>query len=99
MAETKEPPTVDPDNIPETLCVGRFNISPGPGPLVTLTFTNVRKQATPLFDRNAFVAESVVRARIVTTTDNIKALRDMLVRVVQDTGMAPASGGGATKLH
>jgi hypothetical protein len=74
MAESPEPPTIDPDNIPEILCIGRFNLSPGPGPLATLTFTNVRNNAIDLIDNSKLVPESVVRARIVTTIENLAAL-------------------------
>ena len=41
-----EPPTSDPHEIPETLCIGRFNLAPGPGPLATLTITNLRSKAS-----------------------------------------------------
>jgi hypothetical protein len=100
MAESQQPPATDPDNVPETLCIGRFSLSPGPGPLVTLTFTNVRNKVGPLIDQNTMVAESVVRARIVTTADNLVALRDLLIdNIKDDPGAAPASGGGSHKLH
>jgi hypothetical protein len=79
------PPTVDPDNVPETLCIGRFNVGPGPGPLVTLTFTNVRNQPGPMIDKNTIVQECVVRARIVTTIENVVALRDLLNNSIQAT--------------
>src|SRR5262245_10893472 len=79
------PPTVDPDNVPETLCIGRFNVAPGPGSLVTLTFTNVRIQPGPMIDKNTIVQEYVVRARIVTTIENVVALRDLLNNSIQAT--------------
>jgi hypothetical protein len=41
---TEEPLTVDAGNVPETLCVGKVNLASGPGPLMTLTFTNVRQR-------------------------------------------------------
>jgi hypothetical protein len=99
MTSPQEPPATDPDNIPETLCIGKFNLSPGPGPLVTLTFTNVRNKVGPLIDHGTVNPESVVRARIVTTIENLVALRDLLVNAIQDPGAAPASGGGGAKLH
>ena len=79
------PPTVDPDNVPETLCIGRFSVAPGPGPLATLTFTNVRNQLGPLIDKNTIVQECVVRARIVTTIENLVALRDLLNNSIHAT--------------
>jgi hypothetical protein len=95
-----EPPAIDPDNIPETLCIGKFSLSPGPGPLVTLTFTNVRNRAPELIGANRVVQDSVVRARIVTTTENLVALRDLLNTSIQEQHGAPAAGsGGANKLN
>jgi hypothetical protein len=90
MPEIQEPPASDPDHVPETLCIGRFNLAAGPGPLVTLTLTNVRNKAGPLIDAGQIVQESVVRARIVTTIENIVALRDMLNRTIQES---PATSG------
>lgn len=97
--QSQEPPAVDPDNVPDTLCIGRFSVAPGPGPLVTLTFTNGRAKAGPLFDQNVVVMESVVRARIVTTIENLTALRDLLNAIIKEPGAAAASAGGAQKLN
>jgi hypothetical protein len=94
MAEFQEPPTIDPDNIPETLCIGRFNLSPGPGPLVMLTFTNVRNRAADLIDNGRLVPESVVRARIVTTIENMVALRDLLNNSIQEKSSDAGAPGG-----
>jgi hypothetical protein len=94
MAESPEPPTIDPDNIPEILCIGRFNLSPGPGPLATLTFTNVRNNAIDLIDNSKLVPESVVRARIVTTIENLAALRDLLNNSIQENSAATGAPGG-----
>jgi len=93
----QEPPVVDPDNVPETLCIGRFNVAPGPGPLVTLTLTNVRAKAEPLFHKNTIETESVVKARIVTTMENLVALRDLLNKTIHEpveaaTAAAESSG-------
>ena len=97
----QEPPGVDPDNIPETLCIGKFNISFGPGPLATLTFTHVRSKVGFLVDKGEIVQESVVRARIVTTAENMVALRDLLKNVIKDdpASAAPAVTGGSGKLN
>jgi hypothetical protein len=100
MADTSnEPATTDPDNIPETLCIGKFHVGPGPGPLVTLTFTNVRTNAIPLLENGSVVQESVVRARIVTTGENLAALRDLLNQVVKDSGPGAVGAGGSSKLN
>ncbi|MDI4238048.1 hypothetical protein AAFX91_29305 [Bradyrhizobium sp. 31Argb] len=95
---TEEPLTVDPGNIPEALCIGKINLSSGPGSLMTLTFTNVRPKAGPLFDSNKIEHESIVRARIVTTLDNLIALRDLLNSSIQQTP-APSASSGAVKVH
>jgi hypothetical protein len=96
----QEPPGVDPDNIPETLCVGKFNIWFGPAQLVTLTFTHARNKTTPLIDNSQIEQESVVRARIVTTAENLVALRDLLNALLKDTpAVAAAATGGSGKLN
>jgi hypothetical protein len=96
---SQEPPAVDPDNIPETLCIGRFNLAVGPGPLVTLTFTHVRNKTRPLIDSSEIDPESVVRARIVTTLENLAALRDLLNSIIQDPAAPAATAGGSSKLN
>ncbi|MBX9711833.1 MAG: hypothetical protein K2X60_12435 [Xanthobacteraceae bacterium] len=95
MAIVKEPGT-DPDNVPETLCVGKFNVSVT-GPLALITFTHGRPQTTQLLDNGVVELESVVRARIVTTTDNLVALRDLLNGMLKDAPAAtPATAGTGT---
>jgi hypothetical protein len=94
----KEPLTVDAGNIPETLCIGRINLASGPGPLMTLTFTNVRPKAGPLFESNSIEHESVVCARIVTTLDNLIALRDLLNSSIQQAS-APSVSSEAVTVH
>jgi hypothetical protein len=71
-------PTIDPDNVPETLCVGRFNLSFAAGNLATLTFTHVRPKAGAMIDDGQIQEECIVRARIVTTAENLVALRNLL---------------------
>jgi hypothetical protein len=95
---TEEPLTVDADNVPETLCIGRINLASGPGPLMTLTLTNVRPKAGPLFDSSRIEHESVVRARIVTTLDNLIALRDLLNSSIQQTP-TPSASSGVVNIH
>ena len=95
--DPNEPPGVDPDNVPETLCIGKFNVMFGPGPLATLTFTHVRNKAGPLIDKGKVEQESVVRARIVTVAENMVALRDLLNAMLKDAPPTPGvtmSGSG-----
>ena len=98
MSDPKEPPTVDTDNVPETLCLGRFNLSISP-PLATLTFTHLRPKIAPLIDSGAVEPESVVRARIVISLDNLAAMRDVLNKVFQEkeAGAVIHSGGPSTQ--
>lgn len=49
MTDKPKPPIVtDPDNVPEMLCDGPFNVTIA-GPFVTLTFAHGRPDATALF--------------------------------------------------
>jgi hypothetical protein len=82
MQLTQDPITTDPDNVPETLCIGKFNISTN-GPLATITFTHLRNDPAALLDHASVQPESVVRARIVTTVDNLLALRDSINGLAQ----------------
>ena len=98
--QTPQPPVRDPDNVPETLCDGQFNLAIF-GQLATLTFTHVRPDATQLFagNENENVA-AIVRARIVLTTQNLIALREFLNAQIQpvDASQSPAPAtGGATR--
>jgi hypothetical protein len=79
--QTQKSPVVDPDNIQETLCDGRFHIH-AHGNLATLTLTHARPKPADLFD-GRLELEEVVRARITMTLDNFAALRDLLTRVLQ----------------
>ena len=88
---TEQPPTVDAGNVPETLCIGKINLASGPGPLMTLTFTNVRPKVGPLFEANKIEYESIVRARIVTTLEGLIALRDLLSSSIRQPPAASAS--------
>jgi len=94
-----EPQVSDPDNVAETLCIGRFSVAKGPGPLVTITFTNVRNKCGPLMDQGVAVQESVVRARIVTTLGNLVALRDLLNLSIRETSPATAGSQGDFTLN
>lgn len=92
-------PAVDPDNVPETLCMGKFNIAFAAGGLATLTFTHVRPKVGPLLDEGSIEEESVVRARIVTNIDNLVALRDLLNNVIRQDSAPTTVTGGSGKLN
>jgi hypothetical protein len=86
---------IDPDNVPETLCDGRFNIHPH-GRLATLTFTCSRPDADDLFRDGTINAKEVVRARITMTIENMAALRDLLVRTIKTEKEATPATTGAS---
>ncbi len=95
-----QPPTTDPDHVPETLADGPFNIAIS-GSHATITFTHVRPEVEPLFASEIMTPQAVVRARIVTTTSNLEAMRDLISRLLQAGAAladaappAPATGGG-----
>jgi hypothetical protein len=89
---------IDPDNVPETLCDGRFYIHPH-GNLATLTFTHARLRAADLFGGRVN-AEEVIRARITLTMDNLVALRDLLNNLVKvGPDQMPSSGASSRKLN
>ena len=94
MADQPKQPTVtDPDNVPEMLCDGQVNVAVT-GPYATLTFTHTRPDATIMFRDGLVDPKSVVRARIVTSMNNLVALRDLLNRIIQDPATpAPPAGG------
>ncbi|WP_181337120.1 hypothetical protein [Hyphomicrobium methylovorum] len=85
---------LDPDNVAEILCDGRFNISSSGG-LLTLTFTQSRPRAQDLFEGKV-IHDDIVRARITMTSGNVVALRDILNRVIKTPGEVPAAGGSAS---
>jgi hypothetical protein len=82
MATPPTFPTIDPDNVPETLCDGRFYLT-WSGRLGTLTFTCVRPKADVLFDQGKVNNVGIVRARIVMSIENLVALRDMLTASIK----------------
>jgi hypothetical protein len=99
MTSPTQPSGIDPHNIPETLCLGKFNLSFSAAGLATLTFTHVRPKPGPLFESNTVEDEYVVMARIVTTTDNLIALRDVLNTVLKDVAPAVATGQATGTLN
>jgi hypothetical protein len=89
------PPVIDPDNIPETLCDGQFNIVVT-GPLATFTFTHWRSDAPQLF-AGTMTPSAVVRARIVIPVQSLISLRETLNSLIQPANASvnptPATGG------
>jgi hypothetical protein len=66
-----QPKIEDPDNVPEILCHGKFNVYTT-GDLATLTFTHIRPDATTMLQEGIIKRRSVVRARIVITLANLR---------------------------
>lgn len=97
----QQPPAVDPDNVPETLCCGMFNLSFVAGNLATLTFTHPRPKIGPLVGSNQIEDELVVRARIVLSLENLVALRNFLNEAIKEdpAAMASPATGGSGKLN
>jgi hypothetical protein len=77
-------PVVDPDNVPETICLGTLNVAIGPSGLSTITFTHTRPKVGALFESGEISNDSVVRARIVTTTKNLVALREIITSLLKE---------------
>jgi hypothetical protein len=94
--QPQQPEVIDPDNVPEIICNGQFNISIA-GELATFTFTHVRPDPAPMFRDGRFDIKAVVRARIVTTVANVHAIRDLLNRLTQSSGTPAPSTGGSTR--
>ena len=96
--QPQQAPVIDPDNVPETVCDGQFNVLVT-GQLATLTFTNWRPDAEQLFG-GAVNNSAVVRARIVLTLQSLVGLKDFLNRFIQTAetaGSATPATGGATQ--
>ncbi len=93
MVEPEQSPPSDPENVPEILCDGQFNVTIT-GPVATLTFTHMRPDPMALFRDGKIDLKAIVRARIVTSMNNLIALRDVLNRIIQDpsTPVPPAGG-------
>ena len=87
--QPQQPEVIDPDNVPETLCEGMFNIS-FTGPLAVITFTHPRPEAGPLFT-GTVNPKLIVRSRIVTSVPNLVVLRDLLNSVIASVTVVPAA--------
>jgi hypothetical protein len=94
--QPQQPPVTDPYSVRETVCDGQFNVSIT-GNLATLTFTHMRPNPGPMFAEGRIETTAVVRARIVTTLDNLVALRELLNRVIQEPGTPVPAAGGPTR--
>jgi hypothetical protein len=80
---------IDPDNVPETLCEGMFNVSFA-GPLAVITFTHMRPEPGQLF-AGTVNPKLIVRSRIVTSVPNLVSLRDLLNRIIETVSVPPAA--------
>jgi len=84
---------IDPDNVPEIICDGGFNVQ-WAGSRATITFTHNRARTKPLLEDGQLEFDAVVRARIATSIDNILALRDLLNRIFPEGQSIEAPTGG-----
>src|ERR1700747_1501428 len=96
--QPQKPRTVDPDNVPETLCNGSFYLT-WQGDIGILTFSHPSPQVGPLFANGTITDEHIVRARIVMNSANIIALRDFLREKVKSSADSPSSGAGGETQH
>ncbi len=99
MTAAHDYPVVDPDNVPETICLGKFNVTIGPRGISTMTFTHCRSKAGALLEKSEISNESVVRARIVTSTENLIALRDILTNLVREASGTASASAVSSKLN
>lgn len=84
-----EPILTDPHNVRDLFCEGPVNVNAN-GPFATLTFTCLRPEAGAIFgERDQIPMRAVVCARLVMSTNNLAALRDLLNRVVQVSPPSP----------
>jgi len=94
-------PVVDPDSVPETLCLGPLHVLPQP--MSIITFTHGRPKASPLLNNNQVDIEHVVRARIVVDRGALIALRDLLNQILpkaaDEEPPTMSSSGASSKTH
>jgi len=72
---------IDPDHVPEILCNGFINLHFA-NEFGVLTFTHFRPKSQSLFVEGQLLPDLIVRARIVLNRDNLRALRDLLVKTI-----------------
>jgi hypothetical protein len=82
----------DPDNVPEILCHGKFNVYTT-GDFATLTFTHIRPDPTDMLQEGVIKPRFVVRARIVVTLASLRELRDLLSKVTQSPNVPSTTSG------
>ena len=73
---------IDPDHVPEALCNGFINLHFSSNDFGVLTFTHARPKPQSMFVGGQTLPDLVVRARVVLTPDNLRALRDLLVNTI-----------------
>jgi hypothetical protein len=81
------PQITDPDSIPETLCLGPFNLAIM-GPLAVFTFTHLRAEVDSLVRQGVVNPTAIVRSRIVIAADDLTTVRDII-----DNTLRNISGG------
>jgi hypothetical protein len=91
---SKKISAIDPDNVPEIICDGGFNVH-WAGGRATITFTHNRPRTKPLLEDGQVEFDAVVRARIATSFGNILALRDLLNRMFPEGQSVDAPVGGS----
>ena len=98
MTKHPDPPIVDPDRPPEILCLGRVNVTLV-GSLATLTFTHPRPKANELMNQQIIEYESIIRTRIVTSIENLVAIKEVVDDLVAKAAARRASGQVPDKQH
>jgi hypothetical protein len=89
------PQITDPDSVPETLCLGPFNLAVI-GPLAVFTFTHIRPEADRLVRQGATSHAAVVRARIVIPTDDLTAVRGIIDETLRNISAGAGSASPVT---
>lgn len=94
---TQQSPVSDPENVPEILCVGPFNIVVT-GAFATITFSHIRPDADALIRQSTISPKSIVRARIVLPADGLSVMRDVIDETIRNAKAAadntpPITGG------
>jgi hypothetical protein len=94
--DPRYPTVTDPENVPEVFCDGQSNVATH-GSFAIMTFTQLRPEPGALFKEGAVNLQTIVRARIVITMDNLIALRDLLNRIIQQADVCLSPAGGITR--
>jgi hypothetical protein len=94
---TPQPKVYDPQMAPELVCDGPMNVH-WIDDRAVIVFTHPRARPQPLFEGQTQI-DLIVRARIVTSTKNLTALRDLLARLLPDDKPRATAGGVTRKVH